>query len=292
MNVFHLHKYIPFLLSEAGKQEPNTSLFHVIPVPLEKSVSYGGGTAKGPSAILDASQQLEIYDGSGCPSLEGIFTHRALSCRGSIEKVLDKIAAATKEISADNKVPVLLGGEHTVTVGAVRGLVEAGKNFGVVQFDAHADLRDSYEGSRYSHACVMHRIHDLQVPFLQVGVRSLSPEEVDFRRENSICSIDAAEIYRKGIPEKILPRGFPSEIYVTFDVDGLDPSVISATGTPEPGGILWWQAMKMLEKISTEARIVGFDVVELAPRKKDHVSDFAAARLVYNLMGYVQLSRK
>ncbi|ACN13261.1 SpeB [Desulforapulum autotrophicum HRM2] len=276
-----------FLASELGETRPESCLFHVIPACYEKSVSYGKGAGQGPLAILDASQQLELYDGSGIPAQRGIFTHPVIDCGGPPEKELEKISGRVKDAMAAGKVPVLLGGEHTVTVGALKALEASEKSVGIVQFDAHADLRDTYEGTGLSHACVMHRALDMGFYIYQIGVRSLSPGEVVLRREREICHLDAAEIADKGIPDTILPDDFPEQVYITFDVDGLDPSVIQATGTPEPGGLFWYDAMEILEKIAAERKIIGFDVVELAPIPGFHTSDFASARLVYNIMGMI-----
>ena len=276
-----------FLESELGGSDPSDSLFHVVPACYEKSVSYGKGTAKGPQAILEASRQLEVYDGISIPAQRGIFTHPLLPCDGQPEEDLAEIAGIVGRIIHDKKIPVLLGGEHTVTVGALYALKQHGKSVGIVQFDAHADLRDTYEGSKLSHACVMHRAVEMGFPIFQLGVRSLSPYEVEYRKENDIPFLDAANIARSGLPDPLLPDDFPETIYITFDVDGLDPSVIPATGTPEPGGLLWYQAMDALQNIMTHRDVIGFDVVELAPIEGLHTSDFASARLVYNIMGMI-----
>ncbi|MHC4553657.1 MAG: arginase family protein, partial [Planctomycetota bacterium] len=164
--------YPSFLESEIKGHTPEDSFFHVIPVPFEKSVSYGQGTANGPAAILEASQQLETWDGFSCPCDEGIFTTEPVDCGGDAEAVIAHIKQAVQQVFAYGETfPFTLGGEHTVTNGAVQALHEAGEPFGIVQFDAHADLRDSYEGSKWSHACVMKRAVDLGVPVFQLGVR-------------------------------------------------------------------------------------------------------------------------
>jgi agmatinase len=171
-----------------------------------------------------------------------------------------------------------------VTLGAVRACVTARRRIGVIQFDAHADLRETYEGTPYSHACVMRRVSELGIPFLQLGVRALSPAEAEFRKSAGIQHCDAEALART-IPARLLPRSFPRDVYITFDVDALDPGIMPATGTPEPGGLQWWQTMELLRRVSKGRRIVGFDVVELAPVRGLHGPDFTAARLAYNLMG-------
>lgn len=279
--------YTGFLESELGKPESSECLFHVISAGYEKSVSYGPGTAMGPQAILNASQQLEIFDGIGIPSKRGVFTLPPLVFNNSSEAAVKTISGAVEQVIKSEKIPVLLGGEHTVSVGAFHALKNLTAPVGIVQFDAHADLRNIYENSQLSHACVMHRAFEMGFHIYQIGVRSLSPYEVYFREQNKISHLDAREIAKGNIPTNILPKDFPELVYITFDVDGFDPSVIPATGTPEPGGFLWYQAMDILENVMAGRKVVGFDVVELAPVKDQHVSDFAAARLVYNIMGMI-----
>ncbi len=276
-----------FLASELEESTPEQCLFQVVPAPFEATVSYGGGTVHGPAAILEASDQLEVWDGLSDASVLGIHTHPAVDCSGDAETVLDRIEAAVAS-AAEHGIPVMLGGEHTVTLGALRALHKKHGNFGIVQFDAHADLRDTYEGSPFSHACVMHRALDLGLPVFGIGVRALCKDEVALRKDRNLSYLDARDLAMNGMPENLLPADFPETIYVTFDVDGLDPSVISATGTPVPGGVLWWQAIKLLEKAIAGRTVIGMDVVELAPKEGDHASDFAAAQLTYAMMGIVQ----
>lgn len=314
-----------FLESEIvqGKEREDNCRFHVIPAPMESSVSYGGGTAAGPKAILEASDQLEAWDNSQSVAVireSGIYTTPAIDCKSDPETILGQIEDAVTRALLLNAIPVVLGGEHTVTLGALRALkkhliqpscanqTESPHNqaapFGIIQIDAHADLRDTYQGSRLSHACVMRRaVDDLCIPLFQIGVRAISREEVIFRQKNNICFIDAQELYFKGLSapspcftgrfatlsDEIVPADFPQKIYITLDVDGLDPSVIRATGTPVPGGLGWYDTMMILEKIISRREVIGFDVVELAPIKGDHASDFAAAQLAYSVMGMVSI---
>lgn len=277
-----------FLGSELSERPMAQCRFHIVPVPFEATVSYGGGTANGPAAILEASDQLELWDGQSIPAEEGIYTHPAVRCVPNPEITLTAIESAT-DIAAGCGIPMLLGGEHTVTLGALRALKKRHGTFGIIQFDAHADLRDSYEGTQYSHACVIRRaVDDLHLPVFQLGVRALCEAEVNYRATNNIPHIDAHQLYREGIPEQFLPEDFPEHIYITFDVDGLDPSVISATGTPVPGGISWWDAMTLLERSIAGRTVIGADIVELAPAPGDHASTFSAAQLTYNIMGIIQ----
>lgn len=265
-----------FLESEIPDIPPRECFFQVICAPMEETVSYGGGTGRGPQAILDASDQLEAFDGISCPCELGI--HTVLKSFQTLEKIEAEVSKHWKQ----NKFPFLLGGEHTVTLGALRALKAAREEFGVIQFDAHADLRDEYEGSKLSHACVMRRaVDDLGLPLYQIGVRALSFEEHEYRKE-------------QGIPFsndwKNLPSDFPDKVYITFDVDGLDPSAMPSTGTPVPDGLSWREAFQCLEEISKVRKIIAADVVELAPIDGLHAPDFGAAQLVYKIMGFAQRS--
>jgi len=180
---------------------------------------------------------------------------------------------------------LLLGGEHTVTLGAAQAFKAAGVPLGFVQFDAHADLRDSYEGSSLSHACVMRRISELGFAVAQFGVRTLCDAEVAYRRQAKIVAYDADTLDARALPQPLLPPSFPQQIYITFDVDGFDPSLMPATGTPVPGGLFWRQALFLLERLAVGSRVVGADVVELAPIKGLHHADFTAAALAHRLLG-------
>ena len=279
-----------FLGSELAPRIPDKAYFHVIPVGYEMSVSYGAGTAQGPEAILRASDQLELFDGTGCPGEAGIFTQQPVDCSASaIEDAPEILARVSRAVLAAldcNAVPVLLGGEHTITFGALQALKSKFGRIGVIQFDAHADLRDSYEGSRWSHACVMRRaVADLGLPLVQFGCRAYSLEESQARAVYGVTAWDAPYLARNPQPDKLVPDDFPEMVFLTFDVDGLDPSIIAETGTPAPGGLGWYQALDLAAAALSGRKLLGFDVVELAPRPGRHASDFAAASLVYALMG-------
>jgi len=265
---------------------PEDALFHVIPVPYEHSVSYGTGTAKGPEAILAASEQLELFTGKNIPAEYGIYTAPAISCSSDTEaeEVLSAIEQEVSKTLLLGKIPVVLGGEHTVTCGVIAALKKRYDSFGVIQFDAHADLRNEYEGSPYSHACVMRRIHEQGIPVYQLGTRSYCLEEHQYRLDNNIGYRDSEDIWKNGTALN-LPDDFPEKVFITFDIDGLDGAIIPATGTPVPGGLNWYQAMWLLEGIFAARECLGFDVVELAPMEGLHGPDFATAQLVYNMMG-------
>ena len=278
-----------FLSSELPSTRPGKAFFHVLPVPYEKTVSYGHGTAKGPAAILEASNQLERWDGQSDPGKLGIYTWPAIDCSRAPGRVIDEIAFSVKKILQLKKMPVVLGGEHTVTWGVIKGYLDAGvKDFGVVQIDAHADLRDAYEGDKLSHASVMRRVVEAGIPLVQLGVRAYCEEERDARRKHKVLAFDGVDLVPRGTSKIKLPKKFPSKVFFTLDVDGIDPSVLPATGTPVPGGLGWYQTLGLFESVVRQRRIIGFDVMEFAPIEGFHAFDFAAALLTYKLMGIVQ----
>jgi len=278
-----------FFESEIPALKPDQARFHVVPVPYEKTVSYGHGTAKGPAAIIEASSQLERFDGVSDPGAEGIYTWPAVDCSGKPERVIDLISTNVKTILGLKKIPVVLGGEHTVTWGVIKGYLDAGeKDFGVVQVDAHADLRDAYEGDKYSHASVMRRVVEAGIPLVQLGVRAFCEEEREARKKHKVLAFDAIDIAPRGTSTIKLPKKFPGKVFFTLDVDGMDPSVLPATGTPVPGGLGWYQTLGLFESVARQRRIIGFDVMEFAPIGGFHAFDFAAAMLTYKLMGIVQ----
>ena len=278
-----------FFESEMPLLKPEAARFHVVPVPYEKTVSYGHGTAKGPGAILAASSQLERFDGASDPGAEGIYTWPAVDCSGKPEQVIEDIASAVRKVLSYKKIPVVLGGEHTVTWGVIKGYLDAGvKDFGVVQIDAHADLRDAYEGDKYSHASVMRRVVEAGVPLVQLGNRAFGEEERAARKAHKVVSLDAIKLVPGQVSMIKLPKQFPSKVFFTVDVDGIDPSVLPATGTPVPGGLGWYQTLGLFESVAKQRRIIGFDVMEFAPIEGFHAFDFTAALLTYKLMGIVQ----
>jgi agmatinase len=278
-----------FLESELPPLAPADARFHVLPVPYEKTVSYGAGTAKGPAAIIAASSQLERWDGASDPGAEGIYTWPAIDCSAPAAQVIEAIAAAVAKILALGKMPVVLGGEHTVTGGVIRGYLDAGvRDFGVVQIDAHADLRQAYEGDPLSHASVMRRVVEAGLPLVQLGNRAYCEEEREARARYKVHAIDADQLVPQGLRSITLPADFPPQVFFTLDVDGMDPSVLPATGTPVPGGLGWYQTLGLFESVARQRRIIGFDILEFAPIAGFHAYDFAAALLAYKLMGIVQ----
>jgi len=286
-----------FLKSELSDTEKNKdfSKFHIIPVPLEKTVSYGKGTSMGPQAIIEASNELERYTGKSEPCLDGIYTHPFLDCNKPIDIVINELQKLTQSVSSKNKIPVILGGEHSITYGAVNGIFKGlelkNKNeIGILQIDAHADLREKYENEVHSHASVMYLLSEENYKIAQCGVRALSKEEADNRRKFQITSYSVEEI--KKSDELYLSQNFPKKVYISFDLDGLDPSIMPATGTPVPGGLGFNESLGLIQKLIKDREIVGFDVVELSPIKGFLAYDFTAATLVYKIMELINLNTK
>ena len=283
--------YPVFLGSEFSHPSPEEAFFHVLPVPFEETVSYGGGTADGPKSILEASWQLELWDGKSYPASKGIHTHAPVDVSGGPEQAVENIALATQKIVEAGKFPIALGGEHTVTYGVIKGLLAAGvEDFGVVQIDAHADLRDAYEGNPYSHASVMKRVLDEDIPIFQLGIRAYCEEEINTRKVYGVKHLDADVLVPKNILKVELPDDFPEKVFFTVDIDGIDPSVFPSTGTPVPGGLGWYQTLSLFESVAEQRDIIGFDIMEFAPIAGFHAYEFSAALLTYKLMGIVDRS--
>lgn len=279
-----------FLNSELSDEERDskTARFNVIPMPLERTVSYGSGTENGPAAILEASDQLERLCSGHEPCQAGIITQPAVDCSGPLPEVMQRLAIETGSSVEKGQIPVVLGGEHSLTYGAVMGVSRAlGRPLGLIQIDAHADLRKAYQNEKHSHASVMQLIADEGVRLAQFGVRALCQEEVDRRIEKDVFFKDGEELVTERLHMVVLPEDFPNDIYVSFDVDGLDPSEMPATGTPVPGGLSFYQSLHLIKNALKGRNLVGFDVVELAPIEGQEGWDFTAAQIVYSIMAMV-----
>ena len=271
----------------AAENDAATALFEVIPCGLEKTVSYGSGTAAGPAAIIAASHQLErLIDGDE-PCRHGLYTQPQIDTAAPIEKVLDSLRERVAACVARGHIPVTLGGEHSLTYGAVMGLKNSLQApFGILQIDAHADLRVAYQGEAHSHASVMHLCSEDGIPIYQLGVRAFCAEEAEARRRYNVGYRDAGDLVRHQVTDLTLPDDFPEQIYISFDLDGLDPSVLPATGTPVPGGLGFYQALDLVSSACSGRRIVGMDVVELAPSPAHPASNFTAALITYHLIAF------
>jgi agmatinase len=291
-----LGKKLNFLGIEGRISSYETSEIVVVPAPYEHTVSYGGGTGRGPRGLLDASRYVEFYDeelGTELCSRVGIATLAPINFGKSVDaKAMAKIYDVVKRVLADDKVAVVIGGEHTVSQAPIKAYLEKYPDLSVLHFDAHADLRDSYEGSKYSHASVMARVCEFLDParLVQVGIRALSPEEAEFIRQRNVSTFYAHQIraMEEWIPS-VLPK-LTEHVYVSFDVDAFDPPLMPSTGTPEPNGLFWPETMRLLRLIGEQKQIVGFDVVELAPVRGVPHPDYTAAKLTYKLMNYALLN--
>ncbi|MDX2199112.1 MAG: agmatinase [Phycisphaerae bacterium] len=260
----------------------------VLPIPYDATTSYAVGTRDGPRAIITASQQVELYDeGLGRETItDGIVTLDPVTPDVSGPKAtLDAIYRAAAPVVRAGKFLLSLGGEHSISSGLVRAVAEKHKKLSVLQIDAHADLRDEYQGSPFSHAAVMRRIHDMGVPAVAVGIRNYSRDEATFIRKAKKPIFSAA--WCRETPdwiERVL-EPLTDNVYVTIDIDGFDPAFAPGTGTPEPGGMDWFQVTKLLARLAETRRIVSADIVEVRPIPPNHVTEFLAARLAHRLLG-------
>jgi len=282
-----------FLACKFRPASAKAAAFHVIPVPMDLRTT-DGRAHLGPQAILDASQQLETCDSEGYDCEADIHTQPPVKVRAkSPEAWIDAVETRVEQALDCGAAPVVLGGERIVTLGAARAFHSAAAKIGVIHFGARADLRDQQEGSSFSPACVMRRVHELGFPCIQIATRAVSQEERDYREANpkTITAYDAGEIAEGHMTRHFIPRGFPKHVYISFDVDGLDPAAMPATRSPVPGGLFWYDVMRMLRQIAATRHIVGFDVVELAPIKGLHHADFTAALLVQTLMEFARSGR-
>jgi agmatinase len=265
----------------------------ILPIPYEGTVSYGQGTREGPRAIIHASQQVELYDREldDEPALRhGIHTLPFIApVVSGPAAMVDAIAACAEEHLRSGKLLDGLGGEHTVSAGIARAVKAAHGDFVMVQIDAHSDLREEYEGSPYSHASIARRVFDMGMTIAQFGIRSVCREEVELIRANpqQLRVWFAEDVHAGGhlAPLADLVRG--KKVFLTIDLDGFDPALVPATGTPEPDGLSWAQALEIVRTVAREASVVAIDCVELAPIPGAHASDFLAAKLVYKAIGLV-----
>lgn len=280
----------------ADAASPAAARAVVIPFGLEATVSYGSGTARGPAAILAASQQLELYDDEYGrePYLDyGIAALREPAIAQPVAAALDQIELLVEAVAADGRFPLVLGGEHSLTAGAIRPFASRYDNLVVLQLDAHADLRDGYSGEHFSHAAAMRRVLDQPgTSVVSVGIRAISQGEADFYEANrDRVTIHWAKDHRRwDIAEIVKPlAGRP--VYITFDIDALDGAVMPATGTPTPGGLGYWQALEIVREACATGHVVGADLVEFAPINGLHAFDYTAAAIAYKMLSYALAGR-
>ena len=282
-----------FLDTPPEEHDYESARLVVIPIPYDGTTSFRTGSRYGPAAIIDASRHLEDFDVElGCdPSASGIFTMPELTPDASgPEWVVEQVRAAVEETLSRNKTPVLIGGEHTIATGAVRACADKYGDLSVLYLDAHADLRESYMGTEWGHASVARRISEV-CPIVEVGVRSISEEEFQFAQCEQRVNIHfwPAEGDEQCLHDAVC-RQLSANVYLSIDLDVMDPSIMPAVGTPEPGGMSWWDTVRLIRAVSRNSSIVGFDLVELSPEEGPVACSSTAARLAYKVMGYILTS--
>jgi N1-aminopropylagmatine ureohydrolase len=269
----------------AGFQDARVLIW---PVPFEKTVSYGVGTRNGPHAIIDASRNMELFDEEigGDTSAIGIHTLDAADADKEPDEMMQHLYEETRRLLDSDKFICMLGGEHSISSPVIRAHHEKYPNLSVLQIDAHADLRDEYDGTKFSHASVMRRVLEF-CPAVQVGIRSLSAEEAKAIPSLPTKVFFAKDIvgHTKWIEEAV--AALDSDVYLTIDVDGFDPSLIPTTGTPEPGGLLWYDVLSLIKTTAQKRRIIGMDVTELSTSPGNNSPSFLTAKLIYKSLGYI-----
>jgi agmatinase len=271
-------------LPEEFSSAENSSIV-IVPVAYDGTSTWMKGADEGPNAIIEASTNMELYDIETDSEIykRGIFTDEAIGGKITTKEMVDAVHDAVQYYLEEGKFTVIMGGEHSVSIGAIKAHAARYEKLTVLQLDAHADLREEYNGSKYNHACIMARAREF-CPIVQVGIRSMSSSEKE--------SADLSQIFlAKDIHDntdwiaKVIPK-LSDNVYITIDLDAFDPSIVPSTGTPEPGGLLWYEVLTLLKVVSDEKNVVGFDVVELCPDSNNKAPDFLAAKLIYKLLSY------
>jgi agmatinase len=290
-----------FIGSEVKKTYQDSHVV-IVPIPYEATTTYRKGCEKGPDALIEASDQLELYDEELQKEVGlelGIYTYESIADTRkdptiTPEAMLEETTKVVKQLIQDQKFVIAIGGEHAITTGVVQAYRETlAETFTVVQIDAHGDMRYIYHGSLHNHACVMRRILEMGLPTLPVAIRSICQEEADLIKEKQIPVVWDRDIASKpDWIEMAISRIETPKVFITIDVDGIDPCLIPAVGTPEPGGLSWYELLKFLRRVFETHEVIGCDLMELAPLEESVVSEFTSAKLVYKLIGYYGLSRK
>ena len=282
-----------FLAIEKEYSNYENSKVVILSAPYEKTTSYGKGTAKGPSAILEASHYVEFFDEEtekqvcfdiGIAAIEPMKFGKLTG-----KKALDLIYRNVDEHIRNGKFVITLGGEHSISTAPIKAHFDNFSDLSILHFDAHSDLREEYEGSKYSHASFAARVSEFTTDITQVGIRAQCKEEFDFIKAKGINTFYAFQMRDRGFDEKLIndiTGTLKKNVYITFDVDYFDPSIMPSTGTPEPNGFNWDETMRLLKKVCAERNLVGFDVVELAPQKNYTFPDFLTAKLIYKILNY------
>tara|TARA_R110000868_G_scaffold28633_2_gene107170 strand:- start:17693 stop:18637 length:945 start_codon:yes stop_codon:yes gene_type:complete len=257
----------------------------LIPVPYDGTSTWRKGADKGPEAFLNASENMETYDIETATEVykQGIYLADAIDEKSSPEAVVNAVHTITKDYIKRNKFVTLFGGEHSISIGSIRAFNECYDNLTVLHIDAHADLRETYNGSKFNHACAVHEASQT-TNLIQVGIRSMDAIEKTFMDEEKTFFAHDMVNDEYWI-DKVIEL-MSDNVFITFDLDALDPSILPATGTPEPGGLLWYETLEFLKQVFEEKNVVGFDIVELCPNETDKSSDFLAAKLYYKMLSY------
>jgi len=260
----------------------------VLPVPYEKTTTYISGTKKGPGALIDASQAIEFYDeeinDEAC--MIGICTLNDLEIKNDEQNMQDSIYGKVKEIINDKKLPIIIGGEHSITPACVKAFSEIHRDLSVLQLDAHCDLREEWNNSKNNHACAIKRSLEYCKNVVPVGIRSVCKEEMEYIAKNHMKIFWDKDLHENDQWMDEAIALLSDDVYITIDLDGFDPAWMPAVGNPEPGGLQYYQTLKFLRQVFKKKNVVGIDVVELSPKKDDVRSDFAAAKIIYKLIGY------
>jgi len=275
------------------------SKYVMVSAPYDSTTSYKVGTREGPQAIIEASMNMELFDieTQSNPCDAGICTLPAVEPdMGAPEKFIKRLEDITAQILKDNKFVITLGGEHSISFGPIAAyaakIKKSKKSMAVLQIDAHSDLRDEFEGTPANHACVMHRVREeLGIDTIHVGIRSCCEEEFKYIKKNKVPVFWGSEVSGKLVEKtgdilKVLKKY--DYIYLSIDIDGLDPSIVPGTGTPEPGGLFWYETLHFIKSLVSAKKIAGFDVVELMPIAGNHSSDFLTCKLIYKIIAYLE----
>ena len=286
-----LYEQCPYNFGSLENQDYDQSKITIFQFPYDSTVSFGSGTKEGPGAIVRNSRYLdEMWADDKGKLPDGFFDNdiflldEFILSRNSAKEAVEGVEQAIRDWAVKkNKFPLVLGGEHSISSGVTRALKAKNKNFGVLQIDAHTDFLNTFEGSKYSHACVMRRIFDQGLKITQVGIRNENSETKEFLSRSSTKK-QVTTFYGADTPLQKILKSLPENVYITIDLDGLDPSIMPSVGTPEPGGLSWQQLLDILQAVFKSKKVIGADIVELAPIPGFTAPDFLTAKLAYNII--------
>lgn len=263
------------------------SKYVILPVPYDKTSTWGRGSENAPEAILEASANMELYDiETGIEAYKkGIFTSEPIITEEDPQYLFEMVRERTKKFIDDNKTIITIGGNHCVPIGSCKSYTEKFSNVSVLQIDAHSDMREEYQGNAFSHACAMARMKDWAKPVM-VGIRSMDKSELENLKGKDVFYASYIRKNSNWVDEVV--NALTDNVYLTIDLDGFDPSIMPATGTPEPGGLYWYETLDMIEQVAKNKNIIGFDIVELAPNSSSNSSNFMAAKLIYKIISLIE----